>query len=90
MAQASTHESIFQCPVWAPLYRLVDRYGKGPSGLVPRQTARRRHATRADGVKLNLSNPEVHDKIVSDWHQAWQKAPEENKILPIGPNELGF
>jgi hypothetical protein len=39
------------------------------------------------GVKLNLSNPEVHDKIVADWQRAWQAAPSENMILRIGPND---
>ena len=63
-----------------------DRYGKDhPDWFAKPPEGVTQHGGR--GVKLNLSNPEVHDKIVSDWHQAWQKAPEENKILPIGPND---
>ncbi|MGI6083461.1 MAG: DUF4838 domain-containing protein [Limnochordia bacterium] len=65
---------------WWDLYgeEHPDWFAKPPEGVT-------QHGGR--GVKLNLSNPEVHDKIVSDWYQAWQAAPEDNKILTIGPND---
>ena len=39
------------------------------------------------GVKLNLSNPEVIDKIIVDWKAEWEKNPIEHKYLNVAPND---
>lgn len=39
------------------------------------------------GVQLNLSNPEVHQKIIDDWKAQWEKNPAANKYLSVAPND---
>lgn len=39
------------------------------------------------GVKLNLSNPEVQEQIISLWKAAWEKNPKANQYLNVAPND---
>lgn len=55
-----------------------DWFSRPPEGLT-------QHGGR--GVKLNLSNPEVADKIFDEWHKAWKKNPAANRFLNVGPND---
>lgn len=40
-----------------------------------------------EGVKLNLSNPDVQDKIFETWKTAWELNPSANKFYRITPND---
>lgn len=41
------------------------------------------------GVKLNLSNPEVHEQIFKDWLAEYRRAPNSSasKFVRVGPND---
>ena len=39
------------------------------------------------GVKLDISNPAVQDKIIADWKQRWEKNPSEQRYLNVAPND---
>src|SRR5690606_14837301 len=39
------------------------------------------------GVKLNISNPQVHEQIIKNWQAKWQKNPSANKFLNVSPND---
>ncbi|MDQ8194816.1 DUF4838 domain-containing protein [Coraliomargarita sp. SDUM461004] len=39
------------------------------------------------GVKLNLSNSELQDKIYADWYVEWQEDPIKNRNLNLAPND---
>lgn len=39
------------------------------------------------GVKLNISNPEVHEQIIKNWHSKWKKDPSAHKFLNVSPND---
>jgi hypothetical protein len=39
------------------------------------------------GVKLNLSNREVQDKVFQDWLAAWKQDPSANRFLNVAPND---
>jgi hypothetical protein len=56
----------------------LDWFAKPPGDLTQRG---------GKGVKLNISNPEVHDQIIGDWKAAWEKNPSANKFLNVSPND---
>jgi|GEM_PF-1576480 len=39
------------------------------------------------GVKLNLSNPEVHDQILKEWQERQRKDPQKNRYFSLSPND---
>lgn len=39
------------------------------------------------GVKLNLSNPEVQEKIFQDWYRGWQEDPKKGQYMNVAPND---
>jgi len=43
------------------------------------------------GVQLNVSNPEVHQKIIDNWKAQWEKDPAANQYLSAAPNDsMGY
>lgn len=65
---------------WWNLYgqKHPDWFAKPPQGVA-------QHGGK--GVKLNISNPEVLHKIISNWEEKRGKNPSQNKILTVGPND---
>lgn len=40
-----------------------------------------------EGVKFNLSNPELQNQMFDTWKQAWEDNPHRHKFFPISPND---
>ncbi|HMR19255.1 MAG TPA: DUF4838 domain-containing protein, partial [Sphingobacterium sp.] len=55
-----------------------DWFARPPAGLTQQG---------GKGVKLNISNPEVHDQIIRDWKTLWETDPARNRYLTAGPND---
>ncbi len=65
---------------WWDLYHQdhPDWFARPPEGSIQRG---------GKGVKLNISNPEVAAKIISDWKEAWTSDPATNKYVNVAPND---